>query len=317
MRKPLRLGLLGTGVAARQLYLPAFRELAGRVQVVACANRTRRKAAAFAKQAGIPHVVADLDELLAHPAVEAIFVSLPIDAQPAVVLRCLAAGKPVLSEKPIAPDLATGRRLVQRASRCSTPWLIGENFEFMSHVRQAMRWIKSGKLGQVRLVEVRQLTRMNDKNPYFASGWRKEPKHVGGFVVDGGVHLAHVLRRCFGTPKIDRKLTAQFDPALPPLDTALGLLRFESGAVGTWTSCFSAQYTGPMLTAYGSKGTLEASYDRALLTLDSGRSLEASSEGNSFAAQLLHFKDVVQRGVAPAVPPEDALEDLRLVAALV
>src|SRR6187401_1420447 len=47
----LRLGMIGTGVAARRLYLPAFERLGRRLEIVACTNRTRSKAEQYAKLA--------------------------------------------------------------------------------------------------------------------------------------------------------------------------------------------------------------------------------------------------------------------------
>ena len=49
----LRLGMIGTGVAARRLYLPALQRLGKKIEVVACTNRTRRKAEDYARLAGI------------------------------------------------------------------------------------------------------------------------------------------------------------------------------------------------------------------------------------------------------------------------
>src|SRR3954469_5437682 len=80
----LRLGMIGTGVAARQLYLPALQRLQNKIEVVACVNRTRKKAEEYARLAGIPKVVDTADELIALPEVDAVFISLPIDLQPAL-----------------------------------------------------------------------------------------------------------------------------------------------------------------------------------------------------------------------------------------
>src|SRR5688572_8070839 len=105
MAKPLRIGLLGTGIAPNRLYLSAFRKLAreGVLEVAACANRRRAKAEAYAKLAGIPKVVDDAAELFALPELDAVVISLPIELQPRYVLEALRAGKAVLSEKPIGP----------------------------------------------------------------------------------------------------------------------------------------------------------------------------------------------------------------------
>jgi glucose-fructose oxidoreductase len=240
---------------------------------------------------------------------------LPIAVQPRFVRAALLAGKPVLSEKPIAPSVAEARKLLKVAGRCGVPWLVGENFAFMSHVERVQRWLGSGKLGNVRLVEARQISWMDEKNPYFHTPWRQSPEHPGGFVVDGGVHLANIVRRCFGMPVRVRSLTACFNPLLPPVDTAVAALQFESGALGTWISCFSAHPRAPLLQIHGTRGHIAVGYDFAELTELSGKQTRVAGN-DSFAAQFKHFADVVKRGAVLQVTPEQALDDLRLVAAL-
>lgn len=313
----LRLGLIGTGVAASKLYLPAFQRLGKKLEVVACTNRTRKKAEQYARLANIPRVVDSAEELILSPDVEAVLISLPIHAQPELVKRALAAGKAVLSEKPMAPSVAEGKKLVKAAARHAAPWLVGENFAFMPAIEKMRAWLDQGKLGELRLVEVMQLTFMDAKNPYFRTAWRHQPKHVGGFVVDGGVHMAHALRRLMGTPTLIKNLTANFDPALAPVDTAVALLRFPSGALGTWTSCFSAHYQGPMLRVYGSRGTAELGWSHAVLRSRAGKETRFETRVDSFEAQLSHFCDVVKRGVPVAYTPAEALADLTLIEAIV
>jgi predicted dehydrogenase len=315
--RKLRLGLLGTGIAPRKLYLPAFAEVSSRVDLVACANRTKKKALDYAKLAGIPKVVNDAEALFALPEVEAVLISLPIDVQPRYVLAALAAGKAVLSEKPVGPSVAAARALVKKAKRFRAPWLVGENFAFMPHVERLVSWVKDEKLGSVRLLEATQMTVMDERNPYFHTPWRAKPGHVGGFVADAGVHLACAVRRAFGVPTGVKGFTAQFERALPPLDTAVAALRFSGGTLGTWRSCFSAPYEGPMLRLYGSKANAELFYDHARLVPRRGKATTFRPGVNSFAAELAHFADVVQRGVAPGYTPEEAVADLELMTRIV
>lgn len=317
MAAKLRLGLIGTGVAAQQLYLPAFRSLEKRIELVACTNRTRKKAVAYARAAGIPQVFDTADELIASPDVEAVLISLPIDAQPELVKQALAAGKPVISEKPMAPSVKEGKKLVAATARASVPWLVAENFAFMPALARLARWLEQGKLGEPRLVEVYQLTFMNAKNPYFHTPWRHQPKHIGGFVADGGVHMAHALRRVMGVPEVLENLTAQFDPVLAPIDTAVAVMKFASGTLGTWTSCFSAHYQGPMLRVYGSKATAELYWGHALLRTGAGKETRFDAPVSSFEAQFSHFADVVKKGVPVAYTPADALADLALIESIV
>jgi predicted dehydrogenase len=318
MARKLRLGIIGTGVAARQLYLPSFERLKGKVELVACANRRRSRAEEYARLAGIPKVVDSAEELLALPEVEAVLVSLPIDLQPKYVLKALAAGKPVASEKPVAGSVKQGRQLIRAAARYGTPWLVAENYGFMPAVKRLQRWLEQGKVGDVRLVQVTQVAWVDAKNPYFHTAWRADPQHVGGYVVDAGVHLAHVVRTLFGSPRVVKNLKAGFSPLLPAPDTAVALLEFASGALGSWTSCFTARSPGaPMLRVLGSKGSADLGWNEATLRDARGKETVFKTDVNSFDAQFSHFADVVKKGVPVAVSGADALADLELIAAIV
>lgn len=316
MKSKLRLGLLGTGVAAKALYLPAFQKLGRSIELVACANRTRAKAARYARTAGVGRVVDSAEELFALPDLDAILVSLPIAAQPPLVLAALAAGKAVLSEKPIAPTVAAGRKLLRAASAFSPPWLVGENFAFMPHVARLVEWVHGGRLGAVRFVEARQTNLMNAKNPYFGTAWRHAADFTGGFVVDGGVHVAHVVRACFGVPKTVKSITGHFDTSLPPPDTAVAALEFESGVLGTWTSCFCARATAPMVRVVGNKAEAELYWGHALLRDAKGKETRFESRTDSFQAEFEHFVDVVKNGKKLAFTPAQALDDLALIEAI-
>jgi predicted dehydrogenase len=316
MRRPLRLGIIGTGVAARQLYLPAFKELSGKVELVACANRRRPKAESFARLAKISTVVDTAEELLALPEVDAVLISLPIHLQPKYVITALRANKPVLSEKPVAPSVAVGKKLLRAAARFQVPWMVGENFAFMENAQWLRRWVTEGRLGEVRLVAVTHLSKMDESNPYFNTAWREKPQHVGGFVVDGGVHLANVVRRALGMPVTVRGFVASFEPKLPPIDTCVAALQFECGAVGTWVSCFSAQYDGPIVQVYGSSANVELTWDKAILVDAKGKKTVRQNRRNSFALEFEHFADVVLRGKSLAMTPAEALLDLSLVESL-
>jgi predicted dehydrogenase len=318
--KPLRLGILGTGLAATKLYWPALSKMKNQVRVLACANRTRKKAEAFARLTKTPTVVDSAAQLFALPQLDAVLISLPIDQQPRYVLQALKAGKHVLSEKPVAPNLAEGRRLLKAAApyqKKGLVWMVGENFHFLPQVEQAERWLAQGLLGDLRLVEARQCGVMDEKNPYYHTAWRTSPRFVGGFVVDGGVHIANIVRRLLGLPTEIRRLTAQFSPALPPLDTVAAALRFRSGALGLWLSSFSADAGGPMLALHGSKGALTIHWDRAVLNPLRGAARTFKAPQGSWPGQFRHFADAALGRKALAFSPREALADLAFMQGLV
>jgi predicted dehydrogenase len=308
--------MLGTGLAAHLLYLPALQKLRHRIEIVACASRRVRKAQQFAKLVDCPLVVESAEELFSLESLEAVLISLPIDVQPKYVRMALRAGKAVLSEKPVAPSVADGKKLLKACARFPSPWLVGENYHFMQHVQKLVQWVQAGRLGDLRMIEATQINKMDRNNPYFHTGWRRAPKFSGGFVSDGGVHLAHLVRLIAGMPEHVVSHTAQFDPDLPPIDSAIALMKFPSGVLGTWASCFAGHYQGPILRVSGSRGYAELGWDNVKLHGRKGQKAIFAPSRDSFVGQFEHFTDVVRKGTRPAVTPQDALMDLSLMQAI-
>ena len=315
MRK-LRLGIIGTGIATNELYFPHFSKLRSRIDFVACANRRRSKAVAFAKRAGISRVHATGEALLADPDIEAVLLSLPIHLNATWVMKALRAGKHVLCEKPVAANLEEARRLVRDARKFDRIYMVGENYFFTPHIVKARDWVKSGAVGEVRLVEAGQYSLTTPDNKYAKTPWRKRPKHVGGFVVDGGVHVANVLRETFGMPRNVQNLTARFNPKLSPIDTAVACFSFDSGALGVWRSSYSTKSTAeiPMVRVHGSRANLEIYYWYSVLEPHGKKPVVFKSRENGFYHEFLHFASAALGREKLRYEPRAALADLELMA---
>lgn len=78
-----------------------------------------------------------LDDLLQRDDISAVIICLPIIVQPGIIQKAIQAGKHVLSEKPIAKDLATGISLLHWYDSQKHPpiWSIAENFRFIEPLK--------------------------------------------------------------------------------------------------------------------------------------------------------------------------------------
>ncbi|KAG1727685.1 hypothetical protein EDD22DRAFT_1016527, partial [Suillus occidentalis] len=126
-------------------------------------SRSEKTAREFAAQATtilstIPDVYFDgdpssnLDAFLARSEISSVIVIFPITQQPFIVLKALAAGKHMLSEKPVAPDVATGSKLIAQYEAEYMPkglvWRITENFEAEPGFILAGHAIAASKIGK-------------------------------------------------------------------------------------------------------------------------------------------------------------------------
>jgi predicted dehydrogenase len=98
----------------------------------------------------------------------AVIVALPITSQPEIIEKAIAAGKHVLSEKPVAPDVAAAKGLISWYRAIAHPpiWAVAENFRYMEGLRFAEQRVKEvgGKLVTFHL---RMYNYIKDDNKYF------------------------------------------------------------------------------------------------------------------------------------------------------
>jgi D-xylose 1-dehydrogenase (NADP+, D-xylono-1,5-lactone-forming) len=118
--KPLRIGILGAANIARQ-FISAVAP-SKLVSVSAVASRDRGKAEAFAKETGVGRALGSYEELLADPAIDAIYNPLPNTLHAEWSIRAADAGKHVLCEKPLTTTAAEARTMLPRQNAITCIW---------------------------------------------------------------------------------------------------------------------------------------------------------------------------------------------------
>ena len=134
-----RIGTLRARLAAKH---PAVRFLAIADRDPACAR-------ALAEQTGAQVHSGDNDDIIAHPDVNAVFVSTPEGEHAAPVRRALELGKPVLVEKPIAMSLADADAILATLKETGGHLRIGYSRRFKECFLRAKEQMLQGRLGRV------------------------------------------------------------------------------------------------------------------------------------------------------------------------
>lgn len=147
--EPVRCGILGCSDIARRKFVPALLE-SGKGLLVAVASRDREKAAAFVP--GRTYADQGYEELLANPAVELVYISLPNHLHEEWTTRALENGKHVICEKPLGLSAAAVDRMVAAAGRAGL--LLYENLMFLHHPQHAAveELLAAGMIGRVATV---------------------------------------------------------------------------------------------------------------------------------------------------------------------
>ena len=322
-QKPLRLALLGAGVFARDAHLPSLLRHPNRFEIAAIYSRTQATAQQLAEQ--IPYkveVYTDVTALLARPDIEAVEALLPIAALPATIEQTLAAGKHLLSEKPIAPDVSTARSLLEHYNRAhkiqpNIVWMVGENWRYEAAFMQAAEIVRSGLIGQPLTCHWAVYTPVTAKSKYYHTLWRRDSSVPGGFIMDGGVHHVAALRLLLGEIVQVSATMRQNSPDLPPADTIAATLSFANGTLGTYCATYATSAPWPpQIYIGGSAGSLRIQRKEIELTSE-GKTERIETPGfDGVEQELLAFADSIRSGAPHRNSGLEALRDLAVVEAM-
>lgn len=312
---PIRLALIGAGLFARDAHIPAILALGEVFKIVAVYSRTYANAAARAAEIPYPVEATDnLPGLLARDDIDAVDVVLPIDVMAPVIEMALASGKHVFSEKPIAQDVATGRKLIA-GHKGNSIWMVGENWRYEDTFVQAAQLIAQGEVGRPMMASWSIHSPINPK--YYATVWRRDGSFPGGFLMDGGVHHVAALRMVLGEIVRVSAFTALMRADFLPADTICANMQFASGIIGSYSVNYgSSAFWTSGLTINGEKGYLSAWRDAITLnvsgetrTIKSSGLMTVNTEFEEFAAAILSGGE--HRGA-----PIEGLRDVAVIEAM-
>jgi predicted dehydrogenase len=319
---PIRIAVLGSGIFARDAHLPALSALPDLFEVAAIYSRTAEKAKALAATLPRPaDTTTDLPALLRRDDIDAVDVILPILTEPEVILAALKAGKHVISEKPVAADVARGKALLQAAAKLTQAngrvWMVAENFRYIQEFNLAGQMVRRGDIGQPVQFCWTTYVNMSPQDKYYHTPWRRANNFPGGLLLDKGVHNMAAMRTIMGEVESVCAFAAQWRDDLPPVDTLSATLRFESGAFGVFTiTVVAACPWGDQLHVVGDEGALRIDANRLEVTAAGGKTSTQSFTGNNVLAELTEYAHAIQQGVKPVATPAEALQDVAIIEAM-
>jgi predicted dehydrogenase len=292
----------------------------------------------LARKYGVP-LHPSLAALLAADRPDGVVLATPNRSHVEGGLECVAAGVPVIVEKPIGDTVEGATTLVEAGERAGVPVLTGHHRNYSPIIATAREIVRSGVLGPIVAVTGTALFRKPDDYFEENGGWRRQPG--GGPILLNLVHEVNSLLSLVGDIVAVQAVTSAATRGSAVEDTAAVVLTFANGALGTFllsdaagsarsweqTSRENAAYpTYPDEDCYhlaGTRGSLSIPTMRLKVfggaaswyepfdtsTVDVERS-------DPLANQITHFAAVIRGEAEPICSGRDGLTTLRVVDAV-
>ncbi|MCX5757970.1 MAG: Gfo/Idh/MocA family oxidoreductase, partial [Candidatus Hydrogenedentes bacterium] len=257
----------------RQRHVPGLRRIEG-VEIAAVANRTRASSEAAAREFGIPVVCDSWQELVARDDLDAVFIGTWPYMHCPISLAALDAGRHVFCQARMAMSLAEAQTMYHAAKTAGRVAMLCLVPFGLSVDATVARWIREGRLGQVRYVRAQSFSDAY-ADPDVPMNWRKDHRISGLNTLTLGMFI-EVVHRWFGWTRAVQAWTQTFTPERVDADGIRMPVRvpdqilfgaeMESGLPVQYA--FSGVVSGgkDALAIHGTRGSLH--YDLASDTLE-------------------------------------------------
>ena len=319
-KNKIRYAVVGLGHIAQVAVLPAFKT-ARNCELFALVSGDPEKLRRLGKKYNIDHQYPYEEYSRALSNVDAVFLTVPNHLHREYAVRAAAAGVHVLCEKPMAPTAQECREMIEAANRNHVKLMVAYRLHFEAGNLEAIKLVKSGRLGDVRFFASEFAQQVADRNVRIT-----EPvPRGGGPLYDMGVYCINAARYLFRAEPLEVCALAESknDPRFQRVEEMVSaVLRFPGERLTTFTCSFGAADVS-RYTLIGSKGTLRAdpAYEYA-----EGTRLEVTTAGKTrtrifpkrdqFAAELTYFSNCIQRDNRPEPDGLEGLADVRIIEAI-
>jgi UDP-N-acetyl-2-amino-2-deoxyglucuronate dehydrogenase len=346
MTEPIRTALVGCGKVGSTHAL-ALTSLE-RSRLVGVCSASRERAAAYGRRFGVP-AHTDLAAMIRSEGVEMLSVCTPHPTHAEVVEIAAGLGVHCLVEKPLASDLAGCDRAIEACRRSGVKLGVMSQRRWYRPVVRMRRAIESGAIGRPILAIVTVLG-WRDEDYYRSDPWRgRWSTEGGGVLVNQTPHQLDLLQWLMGPIDELYGYWANFNhPYVEVEDTALAVIRFRSGALGSvvlsnsqnpglygriqvhgsngasigaqteGSSMFVSGVTSKVDPPINNLWTIAGEEDRLVEWQNEDRAAADTEDPLTFhhARQIEDFLDAIDGDRAPAVSGEDGRRVVELFSAI-
>ncbi len=321
--------IVGLGSFGVNQVIPGFAN-ARLSKITAFASGNPAKALDLGARYGVTRLYdyANFDSMADDPAIDCVYILLPVGLHAEYTIRALRAGKHVLCEKPMASTAAEAQAMVDAARVANRQLGVAYRVHFEPNNREAQRRIAAGELGTMRYISAEHGFSANPDYP--PHKWRLEKLlGGGGSMYDIGIYGLNTSLMMLPGDRVTG-VTAHYatpsgDPRFNEVEGAVDFrLRMASGIN---VQCSSSYCYSPYVSRqryFGSTASIEmqpaTTYDDNRIVLEGGgqppREFRSGDPMTQFAAQVDGFSAAARANMPHLTPGEMGLRDMRLIEAI-
>jgi UDP-N-acetyl-2-amino-2-deoxyglucuronate dehydrogenase len=254
--------LVGAGVIGRHHGL-VISQLADRVELVAVADvQPERAAALTAERGGRPY--RSLTDALAAEDIDVVVVCTPTGRHGEIAVEALNAGKHVIVEKPAEITVERTDEIIKAQQQAGTLVTVISQHRFDPATETTVAAIARGELGRL-TSGIASIDWWRGQSYYDSGDWRGTWElDGGGALMNQGVHTVDLLVATLGRPvEVFAYAGTLAHERIEVEDVAVGVVRFESGALGVLHAT-TAAYPGlsARLQVHGDRGSVVIDNDQ-------------------------------------------------------
>jgi UDP-N-acetyl-2-amino-2-deoxyglucuronate dehydrogenase len=287
-----KVALVGAGVIGKHHGL-VLSQLADRVELVAVADIDMARAEDLAaERGGRPYP--SLTAALAAEEIDVVVVCTPTGRHGQVAVEALHAGKHVIVEKPAEITVARTDEIIEAQQKAGTLVTVISQHRFDPATETTLAAIGRGEFGRL-TSGIASIDWWRGQSYYDSGDWRGTWElDGGGALMNQGVHTVDLLVAALGRPVEVFAYTGTLaHERIEVEDVAVGVVRFESGALGVLHAT-TAAYPGlsARLQVHGDRGS-------AVIDNDQLAFFHATEQGSEREEKLMGTTQATSGGAGP------------------
>lgn len=329
--KKVKIGVIGAGGIARRRTIPGML-LADNIELTAVMDIANIEE--IAAEFNVKKAYTKVEDLLADPDVEAVYIATPASKHLEQIEAAAAAGKHILCEKPLTMKVEEAVKAVTVCKNAGVYLQEGYMMTFHGAHQAIRKVIDEGKIGKV----VYMRAQLSCWYPPIPGAWRQDPAlGGGGSLIDMATHLYDLLEYFNGPIRKIVAMTGNQVQNYKSEDSSTSLLEFENGTHATVDAffCVPDEASRTRLEIYGSQGAIftegtigqsQAGTAEAIFGLGTGGYDAQQTKDvartfapldftpmNPYTAECQYFANCILNGCAPQINSgENAIRIMRI-----